>query len=338
MKKFAKVVFLSLFMLVTGCSNNKNNTTPDNSSNENEATQNQTRDITYSDSDMEYFKEKYGSFSITREDGLSPNYVFNEQENTYVLNVEESKAKYVFKGYTEAGFIIRNDNNLSTFKGLKIKLDSACIVSKNSISPINYSLDSKNVEITAKRQTTNYIISLEGANAIDSTNNIELGGEGTLNLYTKKTLADESDGHTIKSSNKVSIYDSIKLNITSAHDGIHCDEIYTINEDDNINYSGTINFKDIGSQAMEATTKSCGGLINLSGGKYNINNADSVFKSDKSITIASGVEIVSTNIKNQPVVKQTKEEVGTNITIPPLDLVVNGSFTCNGQAVESIKF
>ena len=125
--------------------------------------------------------------------------------------------------------------------------------------------------------------------------------------------------------------------INSAHDGIHADEVITLNEDDNTNYTRTINIKNIGSQAIEGTTKKCGGYINLTSGTYNIDSAESVFKTDTELNILKDAKVVATNIKGEPVVKQTKDEVEENITIPVLNVNVEGTFTSNGNSITSKK-
>ena len=333
MKRIIRFGLLCLTSLsLTSCGSK-----PDNSNNGNTKTDDENVEL-YSAAHLEKLKNEYGELSIKREDGKNPTYTYVSEKNEYRINVEKDiKAKYVISGYTEAHITIGNGDNLTSFKGVKIKLDRACLVSKTESPSIYYSLQSKNVEVTPKNETENYIISLNGSNGIDSENNIEIGGNGTLSIYTKQTTSLGNGGHCIKSSNKVSIYDTAKLNLTSAHDGINCDDIITINEDDNTTYAGTINFNNIVSQAMEATTKKCGGSISLSGGKYIIDNAESVFKSDEEINIASGVEVIATNIKGEPIVKQSKDEVESNITIPVLNLVVNGTFTSNGNSITSGK-
>ena len=328
MKRICKLLFVSSLLFISSCSN-KDKT--------NEQKQGEENVEKYSTTHLEELKKEYGEFSITREDGGSVNYTYNSEKDEYRIKVEATKAKYVLSGYTESHFTIGNSDNLTAHKGIKLKLDNACLVSKNETPSIYYSLQTKNIEITPKNNTENLIVSLGGSNAIDSENNIEIGGNGTLSVYTKSTNSLGSGGHCIKSSNKISIYGSVKLNLTSAHDGINCDDIITINEDDNTPYTGNIEFKDIVSQAIEATTKKCGGSISLSGGKYTIDNAESIFKSDNEINIGSGVEVIGTNIKGEPVVKQGKDEVEANITIPVLDLIVNGTFTSNGTNITTKK-
>ena len=329
MKKICKLLFVSSLLFIAGCNKKESNDT--------NKQENETNVELYSSTHLEQLKKEYGEFSITREDGGKVNYTYNSEKDEYRIKVEEVKAKYVLSGYTESHFIISNSDNLTTHKGIKLKLDKACLVSKNESPSIYYSLETKNVEITPRSDTENLIISLNGSNGIDSENNIEIGGNGSLSIYTKETTSYGSGGHCIKSSNKVSIYGSSKLNLTSAHDGINCDDFLSLNEEDNTSYTGTITFKDIASQAIEATTKKCGGSISLTGGKYIIDNAESIFKSDNEININSGVEVIGTNIKGEPVVKQTKEEVESNITIPVLDLVVNGSLTSNGNSITTKK-
>ena len=345
MKKVFNLLIFTSLLFISSCnslsgSNNSNNNNSKENTNENESNDTNLDDNPtdkYSDDHLSRLKNKYGELKIEREDGNEVNYSFDESKNEYVIKVEENKAKYVISGYTEAHFVISNPNNLTTYKGIKIKLSNACIVSKNEYVPIYYSLDSKNIELSAKNDTSNWIMAFNGTNAFDSENNIELGGKGKLDIYTKSTGGDGSNGHCVKSSNKVTIYDSLSLSLTSAHDGIHCDEFYTYNESDNTNYTGVINFNSIGSQAIEASTKRCNGIINLSGGKYLIDNAVNIFKVDKELTVASGVEVKATNIKNKPIIKQSNDEVEAGTTIPVLNIVVEGTFISNGNNIKTQK-
>ena len=331
MKRLIKLGLLCLTSItLTSCGSKTDN---DNSGNT------KTTDTTdkFSSDGLNELKNKYGELKISREDGKETNYTYNESKNEYRIAIEDIKAKYVISGYTTAHFVVTNTNNLTAHKGMKIKLNNACIISDNDDSPIYYAIENKNIEISAKNETSNIIATLKGANAIESDNNIELGGNGTLELYTKSLTSSGTKGHTIKSSNKVSIYDSIKLDITSAHDGINADEVITLNEDDNTNYTGTINFKNIGSQAIEGTTKKCGGYINLTSGTYNIDSAESVFKTDTELNILKDAKVIAINIKGEPIVKQTKEELEDNITIPVLNVNVEGTFTSNGNNITSGK-
>lgn len=311
----------------------------DDSSNSGGNTSNTTNTTSerYSESQLKELESKYGKLQITREDNLSVNYTYDESKNEYRIAIEETKAKYVITGYTTAHFVITNTNNLATHKGIKLKLNNACIISSGEYVPIYYSLSAKNIEISAKNDTNNIIATLNGSNAIDSENNIELGGNGSLDIYTKKTNSYGSNGHCIKSANKVLIYDSINLNLESAHDGINCDELITMNEDDNTIYTGKVNFKNIVSQAVEGTTKKCGGSINIYGGSFTIDGAQTIFKTDYELKIHSDASVVGTNIRGEPILKQTSEEVEANITIPVLDIVVEGTFTSNGTKIESKK-
>lgn len=290
----------------------------------------------YSESDLSTLQNSYGTFSITREDGLSSKATYDEGTNTYTIPVEETKAEYVFQGYTTASFVFDNSNSVTSYKGIKINLNKACIVSTTSSPVLYYSLSSKNIEVGAKKNTKNLLINIGEGNVVDSLGNIEMTGKGSLELYSKGA---ESGGHTIRATNSISLYESVDLTINSGHDGLHADAIYTYDNDDSTNvFTGTIRFGKVVSQAMEATTGKCGGYINLSGGTYTIESCDSVFKSDISITIGSNVKVTVSSTTSDPVVKQDSSEVDSGVTIPTLKLENNGTFTVNGNKIESQSY
>lgn len=317
-----KKTLISLFLFLTpllSCSSSSNTSTK-----------------SYSESDLTTLKKTYGTFSITRGDGGNNNASYNEETNTYTIPVEETKAEYVLQGYSDARFVFANPNSVADYKGIKINLNKACIVSNSTSSVFYYSLGSKNIEVGAKKNTENILLNIGEGNVIDSQANIELTGKGSLELFSKGAT---SGGHTVRASNSISLYESVNLTINSGHDGLHCDSIYTYNNDDTTNkYTGTIRFGKIVSQAMEATTSQCEGLIKLTSGTFVIDNCDSVFKSDISISISSGVSVKASSTTSNPVVKQDKDEVDENVTIPSLKLENSGTFIANGETIESQTF
>ena len=273
------------------------------------------------DIDLEQLQEQYGEFSITATKGEEG--VWSEDNKTYTISVSSAKSAYTITGYFEGQIIIDNPSDLSSFKGVELTLNNACLVTYTG-SNIDYRASDKNVEIVAKKNTENYIINLgEGYYdcAVSSEKNIEVDGKGTLNIITKT-------GHGLRAESKIRVYDAPTINITSGHDAIHASKFVSNNEEtveaDFEAFTGTINVIFAVSQAFDCTTGAGKGSIDLSSGTYIISNCESAFKTDTSLVI--GGNVAATNLTADPVVKGAES---SGVTIEILD---GGVFTVDGNA------
>ncbi|MCH5180851.1 MAG: hypothetical protein J1F32_06535 [Erysipelotrichales bacterium] len=268
--------------------------------------------------DLDQLKEQYGEFSITTEKGDEP--ILSSDGKIYTITVSAAKSAYTISGYFEGQIVINNENELDSYKGVELTLSNACLV-YNSGSTIDYQVDGKNVEVKAKKNTENYIINLSEVSsdsAINSGKNIEVDGKGILNIITESS-------HGLKADDTIRFYDAPTINITSGHDAIHAAKFVSNNEEvaeDLEEFTGTLNVLSALSQAFDCTTSKGKGKITLLTGIYNINNCESAFKTDVSLTIGSTV--VVSNLTSDPVVR------GDNSTGVTIEITETGSFTVDG--------
>lgn len=291
--KILLVVLLIVAMLVVGCDTIGLN----------------SGDIDLANIDLTKLKEQYGEFSITTTKGEEG--VLSDDGATYTISVSSSKNAYTISGYFEGHIVINNSDDLSTFKGVKIILSNACLVTDTG-SNIEYQVDGKNIEIVAQKSTVNYIINTgEGYYdcAVNSQNNIEVDGKGTLNIVTQT-------GHGLNAEGKIRFYDSPIINISSGHDAIHAGKFVSNNEEDAVEdyeaFTGTLNVVYALSQAFDCTTSSSKGSIDLSSGNYNIRNCESAFKTDLWLTI--GGKVIVKDLTDAPVVRGAAS-IGVTIEI-----------------------
>ena len=312
MKKWQiAVLLLALLMIAVvavGCDNGTTTQVPDN-----------TDDGL--DVNLEELKATYGEFSIIG-DGVEG--VWSSDNKTYTISVAAAKSSFTLTGYFEGQIIIDTANELSSYKGVELSLEGACLVSKSGPN-IDYQPTSKNVEIVAKNGTENYVINLGEANddcAVVSAKNIEIDGKGTLNVLTLT-------GHCFNADDTIRLYSAPTLNLTSGHDAIHAKEFVANNGEaagtaDYKVFAGTLNVLSAKSQAFDCTSGKGKGAIDLTSGTFNITNCESAFKTDTTLTIGGTVAV--TNLTADVVVKG---ESATQVTITVLE---GGSFTVNGEA------
>ena len=270
--------------------------------------------------DFAPYEQQYGTFTIDAGDVGS--YTYDENTRTYTLAVAESKAKYSLSGAFQGNIIIDNVNNLASYKGVEITFNQAAIASlSTSKAAIQYKLDAKNVEIKAQKGTVNYLFNVGEASGVYSKNNIEFSGKGKLIAESYPGSSDTP--HTFEAKGNITLTSGIELTVNnSAHDAFHGKKLAS-KDDEGVAFSGKVTVKDCASQAFDFETSSGGGSITLDGGTFVVNGADSVFKTDAALTIASGVTVTATSLKEEAVV------AGDNS--PGLVYTNNGTFTVDGQ-------
>ncbi|MCR5078437.1 MAG: carbohydrate-binding domain-containing protein [Bacilli bacterium] len=277
--------------------------------------------------DVSSLESKYGDLEITVGDssvtGASVSY--DSTNNIYTLAVCAEKAEYVVTGYATTSIVISDVNNLGegNYKGVKLTLSNAALVSSTDDPVIEYTCSKKNVQLSVKNGTNNVIYATNGGDAVYSENNVEVSGKGSL------AISSVADGHGIKAEGDITFQGSNSVTIDSGHDGLHCENLVTTDPDDSTSvYAGTVTIASAVSQGIEAATDDGDGTITLDGGNWNISNAESVFKTDTAITIASGVKVTGTNISGDAIV------FGDNST-SSITLTVNGTFTVDGASYSS---
>ncbi len=150
--------------------------------------------------------------------------------------------------YTIKGTL--NDGNITvnTEDKVKLRLSDASITSSAG-SPIYFEKTDK-AYITITDGTNNSLSALDGeSDALYSKDNLEIKGEGTLNITSK-------GGHAIKASDNLTIENGV-LNLVSESDGIHINDTFKITD-------GEINISAIG-DGIDSES-----IVIIEGGKLNI--------------------------------------------------------------------
>ena len=330
MKTRTVLLILTTMALLAGCSasnrSSDSSASASSSSNVSSVSSSSVSSISSSSSAADYdtaaLKQKYGDFTIEIATSGVGSYTYDESSNVYTLAVASTKAEYILQGYTEAAIVIANTSSLGSYKGVRLTLNGACIVSTGSSSAINYSLDSKNVEIKSKKGYDNKVLALGGAIAIYSGNNIEFSGKGNLELCSSS-----NEAHTVRASKDISIYSEPNITVTkSAHDAFHGNNLSFVNSDDSTDtFLGKLTVQNCVSQAFDFETSGGKGTITLQSGTVLVDHVDSVFKTDQNLTIASAASVTATNVAT------SAYEQGDNSS--GLTVSILGTFTVNGQAV-----
>ena len=267
--------------------------------------------------------EEMDDFSITADETPGASVSYDAEANVYTLAVCATKAEYVISGTKATHIVIKDVNELGdgNYKGVKLTLDGAGIITNDSAPAIEYTLGSKNVQISCKKGTSNLIRCMDSGMGILSANNVEVSGKGDLFITT-------AEEHCIKAEGRVALYGSNAITLTSGHDAIHCKNLATVNDDDDTEvFSGTVNVTSAGSQAFEGTSSKGKGTIDIQGGAWEVYNTESVFKSDVSVTIGEAATVTAGNI--------TKDAVVLGDAATSLNVTVNGTFTVDGEPYAS---
>ena len=145
---------------------------------------------------------------------------------------------------------------------------------------ISWLSESSKVEVKAKKDTENYLITTDSTtltnSTIESNNNVEFGGKGSLSIINNQK-------HAVSAS-EIVVKNEIALNITSnVKDGLHAKAI-TI-ENGNIDITAVMD-------AMEAEVNSKGnkGTILITGGTIKIHDSKVAIKAATSISFENPVD------------------------------------------------
>ena len=145
---------------------------------------------------------------------------------------------------------------------------------------ISWLSESSKVEVKAKKDTENYLITTDSTtltnSTIESNNNVEFGGKGSLSIINNQK-------HAVSAS-EIVVKNEISLNITSnVKDGLHAKAI-TI-ENGNIDITAVMD-------AMEAEVNSKGnkGTILITGGTIKIHDSKVALKAATSISFENPVD------------------------------------------------
>ena len=274
--------------------------------------------------DTSALAEKYGEFSITVAETGVGSYSYDEEQHVYTLAVASSNAEYILSGYFSGMIKIENPSSVGSFKGVTLTLQGACLVGEGSNPVINYAMDSKKVEVKAKKDTNNMVLALGTGNAILSENNVEFSGKGSLEMAS---LGGEA--HTVKASDTIRVYGSPNITVSySDHDAFHAnylDFMEDPSDSTSSKFTGNLTVNRALSQAFDMETGKGKGYAHLQSGTVYINNVVNVFKVDKEIVIGADASVIATNVSEEPYVHGEATE--------SVALSVEGSFTVDGKAV-----
>ena len=138
---------------------------------------------------------------------------------------------------------------------------NGCTIS-SSVGAIYWQSESGKVEIKAVAGTKNSIVSaLAGAldtyNAIESNNNVEIGGSGLLDIVAHSK-------HAVKASN-VEIKGSVTLSIKAVKDGLHAKQVTVVGG--NTTITGCIDAiqADLNAKGLKGTFLMTGGVLQIIG-------------------------------------------------------------------------
>lgn len=192
-------------------------------------------------------------------------------------------------------------------------LDGATITS--DASAITWLSEKSKVEIKAKKDTTNYLVTnaslVNETSTVQSNNNVEFGGKGTINITN-------SQKHAVSAS-EVQIKGEVVLNVTAnIKDGIHAKQIDI--------YSGNTTITAT-KDAIEAevNTKGNKGTFTMVGGTLTIKDSAVGIKAQTSITFADPTDTdpigISLNMDNVSLAMDSEDITNTSLN---LSYKVNG--------------
>ncbi len=285
MKKLFTFLTLLTCCIATGCNKSSGGSSGGSTDDGDDVSTFNEFDLDYEDMALEY-----GEFEIN-----GPYEIIPDEDNTYVINVTDDKETYYISGYLEGRIVIMNQNQLSSYKGVKLVFSNCCIVS-DYYPPVDYTLTNKNVEIVISGMT--YLVNTSTENydgcAINSENNVEIHGDGSLYVYT-------AHGHCIRADGDVRIYENVAIYLSSGHDGIHCHNFYSSSES-GVVYDNGLYVENAISQCIETSKKDGTGAAYLEYGYFYFCYAESALKVDSLLKIGA-VSVYFDNIESDLIVK-----------------------------------
>lgn len=225
---------------------------------------------------------EWPGFTLTSETGAS-NIV--QDGSTYTITNSVDDTEYVASGQLLNGKILFS---ASSTQSCILRLADAYI-SNETESPIQWLASAKKIKVKSAENTTNYIYSgIEGdagIKAITSNNNMDLGGEGVINIVASGSGADAST---------INVEDGGIINIDAGKNGLLGKEIIlgadlvedTFSLDitakngikaelNSSNKKGTITFNNVGTVSVhdcEEYGLYADGLVSVTSGTVEINN------------------------------------------------------------------
>lgn len=309
------VTLLALTLLLPSCGATSSNASSLASSSPETAASSSTSSVS-----SVSWKDLYGEATISSsQSGVSATY--DEASKTWSLPTSTSKITYTLQGYFDGQINIVASG--STYKGVKLVLNQAYLTNSDSTSSaVLFSPSDKYVQLDSPANTVNYIVA-EGV-AVDSKNNLRVGGEGTLNVISHTSHALKGDD--------IRLYGGGNINLTALADAMHGKNFYTNDgETTPSEFTGTCAIEAGESeQALDfcdgdgtATDPWAGSITVDSGAKLTVSKAANVARCNTLLQVDGS--LVATGILSDPYISK----------VDALKVVVNGTFTVNGTAISS---
>lgn len=213
------------------------------------------------------------------------------EETVYTFNVS---GEYTLSGDLKGRLVFSEDIGDSS----TIKLNNCNITS--SMIAVSWTWDSKKINIITVDGTTNTITTTAGedeCSAINSENNVKLGGSGTLTITGNQK-------HAVSASD-LEIEGTIKLNVKAANDGLHAKSVAIS--------GGTTVISDCGDEGIQVEINKKGnkGTVEISDGAVTIKNCKNAVKADTSVTVASPATLAISSCEEAIVCDTVSAATGT---------------------------
>lgn len=285
MKKLIPLFMTMCCLSLIGCSNEV--TSSNTSSNKELSTNNQgISSSLIEDSKFTITSNIVDAYSVSQ----------NGDETIYTIS---KSGEYNLSGSLNGQILLANTLDTS----VKLNLNNVSITS--SLQCIFWQSDIKKIELIPLNNTANSLTSTGLQSCIESNNNIEISGYGSLCITSKNK-------HALDGSN-LTVNESPKLTINASKDGFHGKNIL-INGGDI-----TISNVDDAFQ-VDINSKNSKGTFTMTNGNINVTNANSIVKADTLITVQGG-KINATNCEGTFI---------QNTNIPVISIVEN-SVIIDGQ-------
>lgn len=264
-----------------------------------------------------------GPLNITAIDGIQlPTYTYNAGVYTFAVS-DTVKTGATLSGTLAGSIAITADSSFTDNASMELDLNGVTITS-SSASPIYYESSNSKVIVKANKGTTNtisYTGTSSKAAVIQSSNNIEIAGKGSL------ILDGGSASHGIKC-DKLELTSATALTINNAgNDGVHA-KIFDASA-----YTGTFAMGKIASQAFDVNdydTKALtasGAITFPTAGQsskiaFTVESCANVFQIDNAFTITDSTSLI--------VGTCTETAYVENVTANTLTITNNGTYTIAG--------
>ena len=246
---------------------------------------------------------------------------YDAANKTYSFEVGADDLSYELKGAFEGSFVINNTEDLEQHGSVAFILNGVNLTNMAEGGQV-FAYGSKKSHLTLKANDNTINKVAADDIAINSSNNLELCGNGSLTVSSKSNHAAKADD--------IRIYDKLSLMVNGAgKDGLHGDHFVTDNAKDGgekVNFSGTIAIKNVTKQAFDFSDDSSwdGSITIGSGTSITIDGCENVFKTDMNLVIDGSVSGV--HINKEPIAKD-KNYSGT------LNAVISGYVSFNGNTL-----